>query len=198
MALTSANITSIEAVRVLRTGLTQFSKEVADALVALELEGRRPLDWIEHDRTRYWPAEVQKASNEVSEARLTLQKCELTIDGDETKYCYDERKLLEKAKRRLRLAEEKVQAVKRWRMRIRKEVEEFQVQIAKLRGYLDSDLVRAIGTLSRMAEALDKYTQQTSGATGGRPDTSGARCDATAGATTASAPATSEEGEPAP
>jgi chromosome segregation ATPase len=161
---TSANITSIEAVSRLKGVLAQFGSEVNDALVALELEVRRPVDWIENDRSRYWPDQVQKASNEVSEARLALQKGELTIDGSDARYCYEERKALEKAKRRLHLAEEKVQAVKRWKMRIRKEVEEFQVQIAKLRGYLDSDLVRAMAALGRMSAALDRYTQQSASA----------------------------------
>ena len=154
----SANLTNVAVVRMLREALAQFRTAVGDALVALDLEGRRPIDWIENDRTRYWPAQVQKASNELAEARLSLQKCELTIDGD-TRYCYDERKTLEKAKHRLRLCEEKVQAVKRWRMRIHKEVDEFQVQLAKLQGYLDHDLAGAMAGLARMAAALDKYVQ---------------------------------------
>jgi len=51
-------------------------------------------------------------------------------------------------------------------VQIRKEVEEFQVQIAKLRQFLESDLVRSMASLKRMSEALDKYVQQ-SGAGGG-------------------------------
>lgn len=175
MTQSSANVTSIEAVGRLKGALAQFGSEVNDALVALELEVRRPVDWIESDRSRYWPDQVQKASNEVSEARLALQKGELTIDGSDARYCYEERKALEKAKRRLQLAEEKVQAVKRWKVRIRKEVEEFQVQVARLRSYLDSDLVRAMAALGRMSAALDRYTQQTTraslpGATGHEPE----------------------------
>ena len=166
MAQQAANIASIEALRALRAALAEFGGEVSAALVSLELQGRRPVDWIENDRTRYWPGQVQKASNELSEARLALQRCELTIDGDESRYCYDERKALDKAKHRLRLCEEKVQAVKRWRMKIRKEVEEFQVQIAKLKGYVEHDLTLAAAALARMSEALDKYTQRPQPASG--------------------------------
>jgi hypothetical protein len=171
MAQQPANLTSIDAVRILREGLAQFRHAVGDAIVALDLEGRRPIDWIENDRTRYWPAQLQKASNELAEARLALQKCELTIDG-ETRFCYDERKVLEKAKHRLRLCEEKVQAVKRWRMRIHKEVEEFQVQLAKLQGYLDNDLVSAMAGLSRMASALDRYVHTPAPAASTPPEAS--------------------------
>jgi hypothetical protein len=160
MAHRSANITSIDAVRALKLALSQFGSDVQTALDSLEAEARRPLDWIEHDRSQYWPREVRKRSDALSEARLALQRCELTIDGTETKYCYDERKAFERAKRRLTTAEEKVQAVRRWRHVIRKEFEEFQVQVEKLRHYLTSDLSQAVVAAERMAEAVDRYVQQ--------------------------------------
>ena len=152
-----ANLTNVDAMRVLREALGAFRHDVGDALTALDLEGRRPIEWIDNDRPRYWPAQLQKASNDLAEARLALQQCELTIDGEETRYCYDERKAVEKAKRRLELCEEKVRDVKRWRVRIHKEVEEFQVQLAKMQGYLDNELEGALAGLSRMAAALEKY-----------------------------------------
>lgn len=160
MAQRSANITSIDAIRALKLALMQFGSDVQTALDSLEAEARRPVEWIEHDRSQYWPREVRRRSDELSEARLALQRCELTIDGTETKYCYDERKALERAKRRLNTAEEKVQAVRRWRNLIRKEFEEFQVQLEKLRHYVTSDLAQAVVAAERMAEAVDRYLQQ--------------------------------------
>ena len=159
MPSSSANVANIEAVRATRQALRQFADDVNNALVTLDLEARRPIEWIEHDRTQYWPREVRKASDWVSEARLALQRCELTIDSDHRKTCYDERKQLEKAKRRLYLSEDKVRAVKRWRLEVRKEVEEFQVQVAKLQRYLETDFERALAVLDRMAQALDRYVQ---------------------------------------
>lgn len=155
----AANLQSIDAVRALKLALQQFAEEVQNALIALDMESRRPVEWVEHDRTQYWPREQQKASNTVIEAKLALQQCELTISSEETRYCYDERKTLEKAKRRLRTTEEKLQAVKKWRIQIHKEIEEFQVQIAKLQHYLDSDFLKGLTALDRMTAALDRYTQ---------------------------------------
>jgi chromosome segregation ATPase len=129
----------------------------------LTMEARRPGDWIEHDRTQYWPRQVQRASDAVTEARLILQRCELTIDGSE-RFCYDERTILEKAQRRLHEAEAKVAAVKRWRVEIRKEIEAFEVQAAKLQQYLESDFTRGTAALDRMTAALDQYVQQSGSA----------------------------------
>ena len=159
MSASSANVANIAALRAVRQALRQFADDVNNALITLELEARRPIEWIEHDRTQYWPREVRQAADWVAEARLALQRCELTIDADHRKTCYDERKQLEKAKRRLYLAEDKVRAVRRWRLEVRKEVEEFQVQVARLQRYLETDLERALALLERMAGSLDRYVE---------------------------------------
>jgi hypothetical protein len=98
--MTSANLTSIDAIATLRAALIEFRAGASDALVQLTLEARRAGPWIEQDRAQYWPRQVQRASDALSEARLALQRCELSIDGDDSRSCYDERKALEKAKRR--------------------------------------------------------------------------------------------------
>lgn len=160
-----ANLTAIDCLAAFHAALVEFSAAAGDALVQLGLEARRPVEWIEHDRSQYWPRQVQRAADDVSEARLVLERCELTIDGDSGRSCYDERKALEKAKRRLHEAEDKVQAVRRWRVVIRKEIEAFEVQAARLQQYLDSDVTQALAALNRMAAALDHYVQ-TSGPAG--------------------------------
>ena len=40
-------------------------------LIALELEARRPGEWIDGDRARYWPHQARRASDQVTEARQT-------------------------------------------------------------------------------------------------------------------------------
>jgi len=159
MTAHAANVTSLDAVRGFRAVLVRFAADVEAAIVALELEARRPVEWVESDRSRYWPQQVRKASESVSEARLALERCEVRISSDDPKYCYDERKALERAKRRLQLAEEKTQAVRRWRMQLHKEFEEFQMQLARLKQYLEIDLAKAIAALDRIIAALDRYTQ---------------------------------------
>jgi chromosome segregation ATPase len=161
----SANVTSIDAIRQIRLALQQFQTDAQNALMQLELEGRRPVAWIDGDRAPYWEREVRKASDRLSEARIALEKAEVTTSAEETKYAYDERKALEKAKRRLRLCEEKIQKVKRWRSVIHKETEVFQAQLAKLQRYLEHDLTQSIAALGRMAEALDRYIRLESAGT---------------------------------
>ena len=61
--MTTAKITSLDALLNFKVALLRFSAEVEAALVTLELEARRPMEWIEGDRARYWPQQVRKASD---------------------------------------------------------------------------------------------------------------------------------------
>ncbi|MFM2094667.1 MAG: hypothetical protein RIS70_1791 [Planctomycetota bacterium] len=161
MSNRTANVSSIDAIQATRIAILAFTDEAANAIASLELEARRPVDWLEHDRSQYWPREFRKASDAVSEARLALERCELTSSNDQRRSCYEERKQLEKAKRRLELCEQKIQLVKQWRIKLRKELEDFQVKAAKMKRYLDSDLPRATAMLTRLTESLEHYLQTT-------------------------------------
>ncbi len=188
-----ANITSTDAVRHFKLAAQKFELSVRDALIQLQLEVRRAVDWIENDRARYWPREVRRASDSVSEAKIALQRCELSISGDDRKSCSDEKKALEAAKRRLELAEQKVRAVRHWRLKIKHEAEEFDVQAAKMSQYLDGDWPRTLAALDRMAKALEKYVQRrvpgeitaaaNAATKGSAPDTGGSEAGGPGGAT---------------
>lgn len=187
MAKGSANLTDIDAVRRLKPALLEFVAKVSSALVSLDLESRRPMEWIEHDRGRFWPREAQRAGDAVIEARTNLERCRMALRDEDRRSCVDERKALEKAKRRLEFAEIRVRALPRWRNALRKEVEEFQVQIARLQQYLDLEFQRAVASLARITQALDHYALP-SAPTHARPGA--------AGDSSSAASASSAEGPP--
>lgn len=155
-----AQLTSIEVLQVLRAELIKFEAAVRETLVSIEITATRPLEWVEHERSRYWPKQFQQASDRLSESRVALDRCELASATDERRYCYEERKALQRAKERVHLTEDKVQAVRRWRVLLRKELDEFLVQTARTRLFLDSEVQRAIASLRNMSEALDRYVEQ--------------------------------------
>ncbi|MFV1964372.1 MAG: hypothetical protein ACC628_03035 [Pirellulaceae bacterium] len=157
----SAQVTSIDAVRELRTALLQFEAGARDAVSMLQLEVRRAVDWLENDRGRYWPNQVRKASEGVAQARNALGRAELTYGSEEPPPCTEQKKALAQAKRRLRLCEEKVKTVRRWVRAVRAELNEFDGQMARMNNYLDTDTPRATAALERMLRALEKYVQST-------------------------------------
>jgi len=159
--MTTANVTSIDALKSVKAALIQFCADIEAALVAMELEARRPMEWIEGDRSRYWPQQARRASDAVQEARQALQRCEVRVASEDRPSCYDEKKALEKAKRRLQLAEDKSRIIRRWSSEMQKATEDFAMQVARLRSYLETDVVKAIAAAERMAAALNRYVEQT-------------------------------------
>jgi hypothetical protein len=72
--------------------------------------------------------------------------------------CIEEKKMLERAKQRLQHAEQKLEAVRTWKMASNRAVDEFQGPVQQLMGMLDSDIPRAISLLEKMSAALARYT----------------------------------------
>lgn len=154
-----ARVTSIEALDRFRAAMEIFDADARAALAALQLEVRRVLEWIEHDRTSYWPRELRKSFDRVTQARNDLERCLLRSADGTTRSCYDEKKALERAKRRVRTCEEKIQQVKYWRRQLRHDAEEFTAQLTKLETYLDVDWARAVAALKRMVRSLENYAE---------------------------------------
>ena len=155
-----ARISSTDVVRNLKVALGEFDGDAREGVTQLLLELRRALDWIEQDRSRYWPREVQRASDAVVVARNDLERCEMALRSEDKRSCYEQKLAFDRAKRRLRLTEEKVRAVRRWRVALQRQADNFQGSLAKMTNYLDTDLPRAVAALERMMTALDKYPER--------------------------------------
>jgi hypothetical protein len=156
-----ANITSTDAVRRFRTAMQQYEADLRDIVAQLILECRRGLEYVEHDRARYWPREAREAADALAQARNDLERCEMALRADDRRSCYEQKIAVQAAKARLRTAEAKVRAVRKWRVEAKHEADHFQGQLNKLSNYLDGEFPRALAALERMARALDRYTEAT-------------------------------------
>jgi hypothetical protein len=172
----SAHVTSIESIRSLRAALFHFESDARDAVTLLVLEVRKAVDWLENDRARYWPDQYRKASDAVVQARSDLERCQMRFGSEDAPSCYEQKKALERAKRRLRLCEEKVRTVKRWVRNVRTELNEFEGRMARMNDCLDTDVPRAAATLDRMLRALERYAETPTPADA-PPSGAGARAD---------------------
>ena len=56
-----ARVTSIDVLQTLAAALQKFRGEAAGALDDLDIEIRRALEWIHHDRKEYWAQECAAA-----------------------------------------------------------------------------------------------------------------------------------------
>ena len=154
----SAKLTSIDAVEQMHVALTAFGEEVTVALDQLDIETKRALQWIRQDRKVYWSSQVRKNRDGVSESRAELERA-LTYRGvgDQRPSCREERAMLEKARRRLRISENKIDVVRHWTHVIDHEVLELIGGMSQLNQWLQADLPRAQGILKRLAAAVEAY-----------------------------------------
>ncbi|MEZ6112822.1 MAG: hypothetical protein R3C99_17695 [Pirellulaceae bacterium] len=152
-----ARVTSIDAVHRFRISLREYSEQIRDVTLALNMELRRVLEWIDHERPAYWRASYERASLELVEKRNELERCMNNTVGDERRSCFAERKAFERTKRRLETAERKMRVVRQWQYQLRQEMDKLQSQIAKLDFMLDDDVAKGLAVLERMTSALDDY-----------------------------------------
>ncbi len=167
----SANVKSIDSIRQFRADLSEFEDSLRQTLDMLRAELKRAVDYLESDRATYWPAQVRRASDRLAEARINLERCQLTPHAGEGPSCYEEKKALERAKRRLQNAEQKVKATRKWVRVVRQEVDEFQTRLSQLTYLAETDLPRGRALLARLAQRLDRYSGRPPGTTGrGSPE----------------------------
>lgn len=172
---TQADVKSIDTLAFVKTGLAAFAHETGQALAEIEIQSQRAVDWITVDQAAYWKAEVRRAADQVNKAIKDLEHCRAFKKvGDNQPSCIEEKKALEKARRRQEYTEQKAELVRRWTPLVQQQFRETCVRLVRFREVIDLDCPRAMARLDHMLRALDAYTStaapRPSGSTGGSAD----------------------------
>lgn len=137
--------------------MLQFDELVANAITALKQEVDRSIDWLENDRPRYWQEQVRLGFDRVAAARSNLESCRTKTVGGTRSSCIEEKEALRIAKLKLEMAQEKVQLVRRWAIKLREEADEYRGRIGQFETYLVSDFPKSLALLERTLQALEEY-----------------------------------------
>ena len=153
----SANVQSFDAVSAVRAALVSFGDQVEQALSMVDIEMRRTLDWLEHDRPRFWRSQVRVAMDEVTTARAALHRCLMYPVADERPSCHEERAALKKAQARLAYCEDKSERLTHWIREVRHEMFEYEGRIGQLHEIVEFDVPQAVGILAKLLIRLEEY-----------------------------------------
>jgi hypothetical protein len=123
----------------------------------IDLEMRRVLDWLEHDRPGFWRRQVRDAHDGVTEARAALHRCLMYPINDERPACYEERAELKKAEARLAYCDEKSERLRHWVREVRHESFEYEGRTSQMMEIVEFDVPRAIAILDRLLAHLNDY-----------------------------------------
>jgi len=155
-----ASVKSIDTLQAMSAAVECFHDEASNALDDLEMEIRRALQWIGQDCRQYWKQEVRQARDGVTEAQLQLQHTMMFRRiAEEHSSCVEEKKALARAKRRLEIAERKLEAIPHWNVAIERAVNEYRASRSQFVGWLEGDYPRAVAVLGRMISALETYVR---------------------------------------
>ena len=151
----SAQVNSLDALKALHAALARYGPEALEALGAAEMEIRRAFDYLQN-QLKHWQRQVEKRHEDVNRARADLAHARALRKGERSGYVEQEI-ALRKAQNRLREAEEKVAAVKRWLVHLPQAVNEYEGPARRLGGWLDADLKQGLAILNTKIDILEAY-----------------------------------------
>ena len=163
---TPARVTSIDALGDFRAALDAFRADALDALTTLDLEVRRSFDWLA-DQRKFWQKTVRECQDAVTRARAELAQKQMTHPGMRQPDTTREEENLWLAKRRLQVAEEKLETTRRWEPKLQRAVDEYAGPVRHLGNVVESDLPKAAALMKKLIAALEAYVAQAPPAAGG-------------------------------
>ncbi|MES1213540.1 MAG: hypothetical protein ABUL64_03055 [Singulisphaera sp.] len=153
-----AHVKSVEAIEAFRAALCLFGEEAEQSLASIQAEIDDFVEWLEVEQIKFWRAEVRRREQLVADAKADLHRClSATVDAHHTPSCYQEKKVLDAAKKRLHEAEDKLALVRRWIPVVRQAAMEYRMKVEPLRSSLSGDLPAAAGYLANSVDRLHEY-----------------------------------------
>ena len=160
---TQADVKSIETLAYIKAAIAAFAHESGSAAAEIEMQAQRAVDWITVDQAAYWKAEVRRAADNVNQAIKDLEHCRAFKKvGENQPSCIEEKKALEKARRRMEYTEQKAALVRKWTPVVQQQFREACVRLVRFREVVDLDCPKAMARLEHMLRALDAYTATSS------------------------------------
>jgi len=154
----SANVSSIDALRDFKRGLTEFGAIAIAAIDEAQADVQRAVWWVQHDQLAYWKNQRKKRETKLQQARSELFRAEVASPEMKTT-ALAERKAVERAERALEEADTKIEAVKRWARFLDREVVLYKGQVQPLAFAVEGELPRAVSRLEKLTTALERYVQ---------------------------------------
>ncbi len=152
-----ASVYSIDALKQFRVALALFGEESLGALGAVDMEAKRTLQWLQHDRRAYWQDQLKRRREMVAQAKAEVFRRKLAKTADYTPAMSEQKELLRRAEASLQDAEMRAALVKKWEHALQQVVLEYHGSIRRIKDLASGDVPRAMYALERMIEALEAY-----------------------------------------
>lgn len=151
-----AKITSLEAIDDFRAKLIIYRDKAGRVLDEVSDEVTRTRLWLDHDCTTRWQREIRARTRELEMRQQELFSAQLSglLEASAVQQA-----AVNKARRAIRAAEEKLTVVKKWKQQYDHRVEPAAKQAEKLRHFLGHELGLAIAQLAEISKTLAAYAE---------------------------------------
>ncbi len=153
----SAKVLSVDALKQFRIALINFVEEGRNALSGVDMELRRMREWLERDQLSYWQTQVKRRHEAMMTARTELFRRQLAQQGSDAVSDTEQKEALREAQRKLRMAEEKVETVKKLVPIFHHALSEYTSHSTPLADHLTGGIERSLASLQKMVESLESY-----------------------------------------
>ena len=153
-----ANITDVAALEEFRRALIRFREEIGVAIAEADSEIKSTFIWLERDRMLHWRRAVPRFEEELTSAKTALFRKEMqTMGTGQRPSTIDEKKAVERMKRKVEDARERLDVTRRWLVSLERDVSLFKGAMAPVSAMYDRELPDAILRLRNMTLALEAY-----------------------------------------
>jgi chromosome segregation ATPase len=161
--MAQARIQSPDVIRQFRGRFVAFDESCRKATMGTDAALKKTAEWLKGEQQLAWKREVRKLENEVNLAQNEYNRQRFTAGGKATNALVDAKKALDKVRRRKEEAEARLEATKRWAVRLEAETEKL---VATVRGFevmLEELVPKGLSRLDRMVESLEEYLKTAPG-----------------------------------
>jgi len=151
-----ANVKSNEAIEAFRIRLLVYLSKVRPLLEDAQDEVFRSREWLRTDRVNFWRGELTRRQRALEQAQQALFAARFS-DLRETSSA--EMVAVERAKRSVTAAEDKLRAIKRWTLEFDHRVLPLLKHFEQLTTTLANDLPKGAEYLRQIVQRIDEYVE---------------------------------------
>ena len=151
-----AEVTSLEAIEAFRARLIIYRDKAGRVFDEVSEDVLRTRVWLQTDRVTFWEGQIRKRQKELEMRQQELFSSQISGMRDAS---FTQQQAVQRARRALQEAEDKLRVVKQWSRQYDQRVEPLGKQVEKLRHNLVHDLGEAIAFLAEVNRTLAEYTE---------------------------------------
>ncbi len=152
-----ARIDSPEVIKELRVQFAKFDEACRQALSGCDSEVKATDSWLRSDQRIFLKMQVRKCDEAVNVAQSEYNAARWGAADLSRSTGMEEKRALDRAKRRKEEADGRVAALERWSVRLEDSVDKLRKPCIVLSNLLNHNTPRAMASIDRMLDSLEEY-----------------------------------------